>query len=360
MPRYKIRVAELAKEAELSEEDAIFFLCEAGVDLLPNDIVAPKWLARARKALELPRKSQAEKNKIMPLITPPASSQEIKAIPGTSISETVSNVPLCAPKQKVIEWRQIGRIQHIEYLSAHEVEKIHWVLVDDFKKSPNPINPAGLRDINLLLSAIHRTQTAYGEGKKYPTVIMAASALVYGLVLNHAFHNGNKRTAMVSMLVFFDKNGVIMKDADESMLYDFFLRIASHDLMNGEILSPDEETMIMGQWFQSHTRRLEKSEFLLKFHDLKRILAKYNAKITPRRGNTKAITRIVGTREFYSTVSARNDGDEIEKKTMQKIRHELQLDEVHGYDSDIFYGADKKIPEFINKYRTVLDRLAKA
>ena len=52
-------------------------------------------------------------------------------------------------------------------------------------------------------------------------------------------------------------------------------------------------------------------------------------------------------------------GTEVEVNTVKKVRRDLKLEEEHGYPSDIFYEQDKKIPEFINKYRTLLRRLAK-
>jgi predicted ATPase len=44
---------------------------------------------------------------------------------------------------------------------------------------------------------------------------------------------------------------------------------------------------------------------------------------------------------------------------IHKIRRNLELDDEHGYDSDIFYNFGPRITEFITKYRRLLDRLAK-
>ena len=43
-----------------------------------------------------------------------------------------------------------------------------------------------------------RPQTGLGTIDKYPTIEQKAAALLHSLIKNHAFHNGNKRTALVA------------------------------------------------------------------------------------------------------------------------------------------------------------------
>jgi hypothetical protein len=65
-----------------------------------------------------------------------------------------------------------------------------------------------------------------------------------------------------------------------------------------------------------------------------------------QRGNLK-------TQIFYQ-----RDGMDVEQNTIHKIRDDLQLDEEHDYDSEIFYRTQERIPGFIAKYRKILQRLA--
>lgn len=73
---------------------------------------------------------------------------------------------------------------------------------------------AGLRDANLLESALSRplNLAAYGE----PDVCALAAAYGYGISRNHAFIDGNKRTALVATELFLRLNGwhLIISDAD--------------------------------------------------------------------------------------------------------------------------------------------------
>lgn len=64
---------------------------------------------------------------------------------------------------------------------------------------------SGIRDPGLLSSAIARAQNlvAYGE----PSVFDLAAAYAYGIVRNHPFVDGNKRTGFLTAYVFLDING---------------------------------------------------------------------------------------------------------------------------------------------------------
>lgn len=70
------------------------------------------------------------------------------------------------------------------------------------------INPGlpGLRDLGLLESAIARPYTGY-----YRSVHRKAAALVQSLIKNHAFLDGNKRTATHAMILFIHRSGYVLQ-----------------------------------------------------------------------------------------------------------------------------------------------------
>ena len=63
----------------------------------------------------------------------------------------------------------------------------------------------GIRDEGALESALARPQNlvAYGD----PNAADLVAAYVYGIAKNHAFADGNKRTAWVTACVFLEDNG---------------------------------------------------------------------------------------------------------------------------------------------------------
>ena len=76
----------------------------------------------------------------------------------------------------------------------------------------------GIRDDNLLESAVNNPfQTFMGE-ELYPTIEKKAAALCYGLVNNHAFHDGNKRIGVLAMLTFLELNSIIINCSDKEII----------------------------------------------------------------------------------------------------------------------------------------------
>lgn len=58
----------------------------------------------------------------------------------------------------------------------------------------------GLRSSDLLYSALSRQTISYNGHSKYTNPIDICSTLFYGLVKNHSFSDGNKRTALLTLL----------------------------------------------------------------------------------------------------------------------------------------------------------------
>jgi death-on-curing protein len=65
---------------------------------------------------------------------------------------------------------------------------------------------AGVRDSGLLKSALARPQQLHAYGDK-PSIIDMAAAYTAGIVRNHPFVDGNKRTGFVVGVLFLEMNG---------------------------------------------------------------------------------------------------------------------------------------------------------
>ncbi len=71
---------------------------------------------------------------------------------------------------------------------------------------------AGLRDEGLLDSALGRPENLYGYGK--PAIFELAAAYAFGVVKNHPFVDGNKRTGFTIAVMFLDLNGQMLKASE--------------------------------------------------------------------------------------------------------------------------------------------------
>ncbi len=93
-----------------------------------------------------------------------------------------------------------------------------------------------LRDVDLLEAATLRPQaSAFGEDA-YPTIPHKAAALFHSLARNHAFVDGNKRTATVATILFLELNGYRVRWDDEQAL-GFILRGATGGATLDEIIT---------------------------------------------------------------------------------------------------------------------------
>lgn len=64
-----------------------------------------------------------------------------------------------------------------------------------------------LRDVDLLESSVIRPQSSAFGQDAYPTIAEKAAALFHSLARNHAFVDGNKRTATIATILFLEQNG---------------------------------------------------------------------------------------------------------------------------------------------------------
>ncbi|OUC15002.1 MAG: death-on-curing protein [Alkalinema sp. CACIAM 70d] len=60
----------------------------------------------------------------------------------------------------------------------------------------------GVRDLNLLESAIAQPRVTFAGEDLYPSLLEKAAALGFSIVMNHPFIDGNKRTGHAAMETF--------------------------------------------------------------------------------------------------------------------------------------------------------------
>lgn len=66
----------------------------------------------------------------------------------------------------------------------------------------------GVRDENLLASAVLTPQSSFGGKSPYADIIEIAAAYLFYICKNHPFLDGNKRTAMMAAIVFLRLNAI--------------------------------------------------------------------------------------------------------------------------------------------------------
>lgn len=92
----------------------------------------------------------------------------------------------------------------------------------------------GIRDVELLKSAINIPMATYDGNFLHVGVFEMAAAYLYHLVSNHPFLDGNKRVGVVAALVFLLLNGFEL-DAPEDDLAEMVLSVARSELDKSEV-----------------------------------------------------------------------------------------------------------------------------
>lgn len=75
----------------------------------------------------------------------------------------------------------------------------------------------GIKDTNLFNSALYEPKQTYDKKELYPTILSKAACYLRSFSRNHPFHDGNKRTALLSMITFLEKNGYEVIADNEKM-----------------------------------------------------------------------------------------------------------------------------------------------
>ena len=112
-------------------------------------------------------------------------------------------------------------------LGAAWVEYVHDELIHKFWTDAGAIGSRGVKNRSLLESAVARPfQTVFGQ-EAYPGILEKSSALFHSLIANHPFHDGNKRTAVISVHHFLAANGFFLVLSNEET-YDLAKKTASY------------------------------------------------------------------------------------------------------------------------------------
>ncbi len=108
-------------------------------------------------------------------------------------------------------------------LSLEQLLEIHALVVEATGGS------IGLRDLGRLEAVIAtQTQNVFGE-ELYPSLIDKAAAIIRGIIADHPFVDGNKRTAMLAGLTLVEINGIRFA-AEPGELEDFAVKVATDKL----------------------------------------------------------------------------------------------------------------------------------
>lgn len=130
----------------------------------------------------------------------------------------------------------------MKWLTLQDLELLHMQIIDASGGSE------GVREVGRLKSALAaQRQEVFGE-ELYPTIHDKAAVLLRGIIADHAFVDGNKRTGVMAALLFLNLNGVDTSALEDQELEDFAVSVATDHLSVEQIAA----------WLEEHSKMEEK------------------------------------------------------------------------------------------------------
>lgn len=99
------------------------------------------------------------------------------------------------------------------FLSFEDVLELHKMQIENYGGS------SGIRDHNLLESAVMMPQASYDGELLHHDPFEIAAAYAFHIAENQPFLDGNKRTALATALVFLDWHNIEIEDPNEELYF---------------------------------------------------------------------------------------------------------------------------------------------
>jgi death-on-curing protein len=127
----------------------------------------------------------------------------------------------------------------MKYISIDYILKLHEKLIAATGGSK------GIRDIDLLKSAIENSKSTFLGEDLYKSIEEKCCSICYSIINNHAFIDGNKRIEIYVMLVLLEYNGTKLSFTQKELV-NLGLGIATGELKQENILT----------WIKDHKNTL--------------------------------------------------------------------------------------------------------
>ncbi|ASK28349.1 death-on-curing family protein [Neisseria chenwenguii] len=241
-------------------------------------------------------------------------------------------------------------------INSNTIIFIHDYLTNYFVNLEDPIQPPGVKSQNGIESAASRPDL----NPEYDTSYLKAAALFHSIINNHPFHNGNKRTALLSTIYYLGELGILLERCSDDELYEFTRQIAAHEICENR----NDEVSVIAEFLETNSRHQSKGDRPLKFNRLKSILANFNYGLLDYGAVYKI--RNLRTNSVIQGVTVKKKGqkgrEDFDPQYISKLRKLLNLTPEHGIDSMRFYGEEgisEDLSEFMKFRLEVMKKLAK-
>jgi len=256
-----------------------------------------------------------------------------------------------------------------------DVLRSHFLIADYFYSLDTGLGGVGPRDPNLLHSAVYRQFVSYGGINKWITSFERAGTLLFGLITDHPFHDANKRTGLLVLLLFLHKMNRV-PTINQKELEDFAVDISDHKLKKYpryrelEKKSQDPEVEFIADFLKRKSRNLDRKFYTITYRELDRVLQDFGYRLKNPHKNFIDLVRVEERRKLFGfgpreqiDVKVAQVGfpgwkNQVNQGAISTIRKEAKLTAEDGFDSQTFYRGSDPLQSLIAEYAGPLERLA--
>lgn len=109
--------------------------------------------------------------------------------------------------------------KNVKKITIEEVEGFSWSFANEHLEWGEPIPKFGTRNPGVLEGCLNSPFQSLSGKDLYPSLLDKAAILFYLMIKDHPFQNGNKRIALLTLLLFLYKNGKWV-EVDIETLYE--------------------------------------------------------------------------------------------------------------------------------------------
>lgn len=257
-----------------------------------------------------------------------------------------------------------------ELICYEDVLKAHYLIADYFIHEGEKVI-FGVKDFNLLGSTLGRQFTSFGGHPKWTRPEEICATLFYGLIKNHAFHDANKRTALLTLLYQLNRLGrtISAQQKEFECLAVDIAKDGLHEYKRFEKFKnhPDKEVLFIAEFLKSNTRLIDKKYYQITFQEFERLLKKYDCHMEVVAGCHVDIIKEEKRKIFFGKnkierrkviqIGFPGWKRQINPKAVKEVLKAAGLTAENGIDSQVFFHGTDPLGALIDEYRGPLKRL---
>lgn len=258
-------------------------------------------------------------------------------------------------------------------ISYKEILKAHFLIIDFFSSNTESIT-YGVKDFNLLGSTLGRQLAGYGGFQKWKKPEEICATLFYGIVKNHAFHDANKRTGLLTLIYHLLKYGRTI-DTQQKEFEKLALCVAADRLTDFKNFKErryqkleDKEIIFISDFIRRNTREIEKKYYPVTYQEFDKLLKRQGFHFEISNEGFVDVVGEATQKKFFGLIEQRYQKRyiqvgfpgwkrQINPKAVKEILKATGLTAENGIDSKVFFWDAEPLTGLIDQYRNPLIRL---